>query len=180
MRIDPSVALACRVLGALVFATAAGAKVRHHRELAGVVANYHLLPEALAAPVAWLIVGLEILTAVSLVSAVGLAAGAALAIALLCAFALAMGVNLARGRREIDCGCFQSGLRQRLSAGLIVRNLLLAAAMIPLFGAAGPLSRPLQWADALGAGLAGYALYRSFGELLSLRQSSAQLRKRFV
>jgi hypothetical protein len=180
MTIDPSIALACRVLGTLVFATSAGAKVRHHRELAGVVANYRLLPEALAAPAAWIILALEILAALSLASGVRLEAGAALAIALLCVFALAMGINLARGRRQIDCGCFQSGLRQSLSAPLIARNLLLAAAMAPLFEAEGPLARPLQFIDSLGAGMAAYALYRVFGELLSLRRSAAELRKRFA
>ncbi len=181
MAIDPSVALGARVLGALVFASAAGAKLRHRRELAGVVANYRLLPEALAAPAAWLILALEVLTAASLASGVRLAAGAALAIALLGAFALAMGVNLARGRREIDCGCFQSGLRQRLSVPLLARNLLIAAALTPLLGAAPGLpGPPLEWIDAFGAGLAAYALYRVFGELLALRQSAAQLRKRFV
>ena len=77
------------------------------------VANYRLLPEPLAASAAWTIVGLECLAALSLLSGVWLAAGATLAIALLAGFALAMGINLARGRHEIDCGCFQSGLRQR-------------------------------------------------------------------
>ena len=180
MTIDPSIALACRVLGTLVFATSAGAKVRHHRELAGVVANYRLLPEALAAPAAWIILTLEILAALSLASGVRLEAGAALAIALLCVFALAMGINLARGRREIDCGCFQSGLRQTLSGGLIGRNLVLSAALSSLFVATTPLATPLQWVDGVGAGIAAYALYRAFDQLLSLRRSSAELRKRFA
>lgn len=177
---DPSIALACRVLGTLVFATAAAGKLRHRHELAGVVANYRLLPQPLAAPAAWTVVGLECLSALSLASGVRLELGAALAVGLLCLFALAIGINLARGRREIDCGCFQSGLRQRLSAALIVRNLLLAAMMTALFGATGPLSGPLQWVDGLGAGLAAYALYRAFDQVLSLQYFSAQLRRRFV
>jgi hypothetical protein len=180
MTMDPSIALASRLLGTLVFAAAAAGKVRHRHELAGVVANYRLLPERLAAPAAWTVVALESLAALSLASGVRVHAGAALAIALLCVFALAMGVNLARGRREIDCGCFQSGLRQRLSAGLLARNLLLAAAMTPLLAAAGPLTRPLQWIDGVAAGFAAYALYRAFDQLLSLRHSTAELRKRFV
>lgn len=180
MMMDPSIALACRVLGALVFATAVAGKLRHRHELAGVVANYRLLPQPLVAPAAWMVVALESLAALSLASGVRLVAGAALAIGLLCLFALAMGVNLARGRREIDCGCFQSGLRQRLSVGLIVRNLLLAALMTGLFGATGPVSGSLQWVDGLGAGLAAYALYRAFDQVLSLQYASAQLRKRFV
>ena len=180
MTIDPSVALACRLVGALVFATAATGKIRHRNELVGVVANYRLLPEPLTVPVAWMIVCLETLTALLLATGVRLEAGAALAIALLCAFAIAMGINLARGRREIDCGCFQSGLRQRLSVGLIMRNLLLSAALTPLFAAATPFVQPLQWVDGLGVGLAAYALYKAFDQLLSLNHSSAELRKRFV
>lgn len=180
MTVDPSIALASRVLGALVFAAAVGGKLRHRRELAGVVANYRLLPQWLAAPTAWMLVGLEFLVALSLVSGAWLRTGAALAIVLLGGFALAMAINLARGRREIDCGCFQSGLRQRLSAMLVVRNLVLAAVLTPLLAAGAAGASALQWVDGLGAGLAAYVLYRILGELVSLRQSSAELRRRFA
>lgn len=180
MTIDPSIALAGRVLGALVFAGAAGGKIEHRHELAGVVANYRLLPERLAAPVAWAIVGLECLTVLALVSGRRLAAGAALAIALLVGFALAMTINLARGRREIDCGCFQSGLRQPLSLELVARNLLLAIFLTPLLAGTQPSATALQWIDGLGAGLAAYTLYRLLGELLSLRRLASELRRRFA
>lgn len=180
MTVDPSIALAGRLLGTLVFAKAVGGKIQHRQELAGVVANYRLLPARLAAPAAWMVVGLECLTALSLASGVRLAAGAALAIALLGGFALAMAVNLARGRREIDCGCFQSGLRQPLSAALVARNLLLAAFLTPLLARAPNDATALQWIDGLGAGLAAYTLYQVLGELLSLRRLSAELRRRFA
>ena len=180
MTIDPSVALACRLLGALVFAAAVAGKVAHRHELAGVVANYRLVPDALAAVAAWMIVGLEILVVVSLAGGLYLEAGASLAIALLWVFALAMGINLARGRREIDCGCFQSGLRQRLSWGLIGRNLVLSGALAPLLAAAAAPGAALQWVDGVGGGLVAYGLYRAFDQLLSLRQSSVELRKRFA
>lgn len=181
MTVDPSIVLACRLLGALVFVTAAAGKLKYRHELTGVVANYRLLPESLAAAAAWTVLGLEVLAALLLASGVRAQAGAALAIGLLCVFALAMAINLARGRREIDCGCFQSGLRQTLSAGLIVRNLLLAAALAPVLAAATAApAGPLQWADGLGAGLAAYALYRAFDQLLSLQHSSQELRKRFT
>lgn len=180
MTIDPAVALACRLLGALVFGTAAAGKIAHRHELAGVVANYRLVPDALAPAAAWMVVGLEILVALSLAGGLHSEAGALLAIALLCVFALAMGINLARGRREIDCGCFQSGLRQRLSVGLIGRNLVLSAALSPLLAATAMPAGALQWIDGVGGGLAAYALYRAFDQLLSLRHSSAELRKRFA
>ena len=180
MTADPSIALAGRLLGALVFVAAVGGKIRHRRELAGVVANYRLLPERLAAPAAWMVVTLECLAALSLVSGVHLAAGAALAIALLGGFALAIGINLARGRREIDCGCFQSGLRQRLSVALVARNAALALFLTPLLAAGPAKLTALQWIDGLGAGLTAYVLYQALGELLSLRHFAAQLRRRFA
>lgn len=120
------------------------------------------------------------LTALSLASGVRRVAGAGLGIALLAVFALAMGINLARGRWEIDCGCFQSGRRQSLSAGLIMRNGLMSAALAPLFAATTALESPLQWVDGLGAGLAAYALYRIFDQVLSLGHSVMELRKRFA
>jgi uncharacterized membrane protein YphA (DoxX/SURF4 family) len=180
MSIDPSFALAARLLAALVFATAVRGKVVHRHELPGVIANYQLLPARLAAAAAWTLIGLECLVALSLLSGVGLVAGAALAIALLVAFALAMGINLHRGRRQIDCGCFQSGLRQRLSGTLVARNLVLAALLTPLIAGTGSGATPLQWLDGLGAGLAAYILYQVLGELDSLRYSSAELRRRFA
>lgn len=180
MTVDPAMTLAGRLLGGLVFAAAIAGKVKHRHELAGVVANYRLLPEPLAATAAWMIVGLECLAALSLLSGWRLTAGAALAIVLLAGFALAMGINLARGRREIDCGCFQLGLRQRLSGGLVVRNLVLAILLTPLLMAGVATATALQRIDGLGAGLAAYALYQVLGEILSLRHLSADLRRRFA
>ncbi|HXR93339.1 MAG TPA: MauE/DoxX family redox-associated membrane protein [Steroidobacteraceae bacterium] len=180
MTVDPSIALAGRLLGALVFATAVRGKIKYRHELAGVVVNYRLLPERIAGPAAWMVVGLECLAALSLLSGEWLAAGAALAIVLLAGFTLAMGINLARGRREIDCGCFQSGLRQRLSPALLARNVVLALFLTPLLAVGSASATALQWVDGLGSGFAAYALYQVLGELLSLRHSSAELRRRFV
>ena len=60
------------------------------------------------------------------------AAGSAAAAILLGLFSVAIGINLARGRSHIDCGCFQSALRQQLSISLLVRNGFLIALALPL------------------------------------------------
>lgn len=180
MTVDPAIVLAGRLLGALVFAAAVRGKIKHRHELVGVVANYRLLPERVAAPAAWMVVGLECLVVLSLLSGMWLAVGAALAMALLAGFTLAIGINLAHGRREIDCGCFQSGLRQRLSPALLARNGVLALFLTPLLAVGSASTTALQWVDGLGAGLASYALYQVLGELLSLRHLSAALRRRFA
>jgi len=120
------IGIAIRALLALVFLTAAVGKMRHWAVLHGVIANYRLLPDGLVAPVAYALPPIEaILAATLLVGSMSPwpEAGAA---ALLLVFAAAMGVNLIRGRRDIDCGCFQSALKQGLSWILVVRNVVLA------------------------------------------------------
>jgi hypothetical protein len=61
-----------------------------------------------------------------------------------------------RGRRHIDCGCFQGALRQPLRWALVARNLV----MVLLLGAAGAAGagRPDAWSTANGL-LAGGALF---------------------
>ncbi|MDR0203966.1 MAG: hypothetical protein LBJ40_17620 [Delftia acidovorans] len=143
----PSVAeLSLALLLGAIFALAAGSKLSAWQELPGVIRNFRLLPRGLVLPAALLLPVAEAAIAVGLqVPAVRTAAalGAAL---LLLAFAAALAISLQRGRREIDCGCFRSDLRQPVSAALVVRNLLLALASLAL--AAWPLGlapQPFEW-----------------------------------
>ncbi len=179
MTVDPSILLAMRVLGALVFGTAVVGKLRHRAEFVGVVANYRLVPDALAAPAAWLVIGLELVVVAALVSGIGLAAGAGLATLLLIGFAAAMAINLGRGRREIDCGCFQSALRQRLSWALVARNLVLAALLAVLLGGGALPGTALGLVDGLGAGLMLYLFYLVLDQLVALAAAAAHTRRRF-
>jgi len=182
MSIDPSILIAIRVLGALVFGMAALGKLHHRDEFVGVVANYRLVPEPLVHVVACLVVALETVVVLSIATGVGLAAGAGLAVILLCGFALAMAINLARGRQEIDCGCFQSTLRQRLSVPLMVRNLVLTAAILPLIEAGARSARlvPLQVLDGVAGGIVLFVLYQVFSQMLALRDVAEATRKRFA
>jgi len=193
MSIDPSILIASRVLGALVFGMAVLGKLHHRDEFVGVVANYRLVPEPLVPVVAWLVVALETVVVLSLATGVRLAAGAGLAVILLSGFALAMTINLARGRQEIDCGCFQSALRQRLSVPLIVRNLALTAAILPLVEAGArsarllPLLRGemqsaslLQVLDGVAGGTVLFVLYQVFSQMLALQDAAEATRKRFA
>jgi uncharacterized membrane protein YphA (DoxX/SURF4 family) len=122
-------ALMIRTLVSLVFLTAAYGKFRHAVPFQGVVANYRLLPDAIVAPAAYLIPPVELLLGATLLLGLAFPWPELGAAALLLLFALAMGVNLRRGRRHIDCGCFQSALRQTLSWTLVARNVALASLM---------------------------------------------------
>jgi len=120
------VQIAVRTLIALVYLTAALGKMRHWAVFHGVVANYRLLPAALAAPFAYCLPPFEALLGAALLFGLLSPWAEAAAAALLLLFAAAMGVNLLRGRRNIDCGCFQSALKQRLRWILVIRNCVMA------------------------------------------------------
>jgi uncharacterized membrane protein YphA (DoxX/SURF4 family) len=119
---------AVRIATALIFLTAALGKMRRWSAFEGVLANYRLLPEALNRPAAWLLPPAEILLALAL--ALGLPDAEIAASGLLSVFAAAMAINLMRGRRYIDCGCFDASLRQTLRWPLVVRNIALSVLLM--------------------------------------------------
>ncbi|WP_253340853.1 MauE/DoxX family redox-associated membrane protein [Sphingobium sp. OAS761] len=114
----------------IVFLAAATAQWRHRAMMPGIIANYRLLPVAMV-PVAALLLPLaELLTGAAL--AAGLRPFAPIAgIALLLLFAAAMAINIRRGRDHIDCGCGHGALAHPIGAGLVVRNMVLAALLAP-------------------------------------------------
>jgi hypothetical protein len=166
--VNPDAAVAIRTLIALVFLAAAIGKMRHWTIFAGVVANYRLLPQALVAPATYALPPME--AAIGAASATGLWApwSAAAAALLLTVFAWAMTVNLLRGRRHIDCGCFQGTLKQPLRWILVIRNTLL----VLLIGAslAAPPGRPDGWAVAngLSAGCALFVILQTLNALWAI------------
>jgi len=131
----PEFSIAVRVLVGLVFLTAGIGKMRHWGVFRGVVANYRLLPQFLEIPVAYALPPVEAVLGAALLLGRATSWAAPGAASLLLIFAIAMGINLRRGRRQIDCGCFQGALKQPLSWKLVVRNAalacLLAAAFVP-------------------------------------------------
>ena len=152
----PEIVIAIRTLIALVFLGAAAAKMRNWTIFPGIVANYRLLPQVMVGPVAYALPPLEAAIGATLPTGLFAPWPEAAAAALLCVFAVAMGINLLRGRRHIDCGCFQGALKQPLRWMLTIRNVLLAA-LLPV-AAAGLSGRPDGWTVANGV-LAGGALF---------------------
>jgi hypothetical protein len=152
------------LLLALVFGQAAWSKFAAWTEFEGVVANYRLLPRALVPPVAYVLPPLEALLAVA-VLVPPTRTGAACALGtLLVGFAIAIAINVARGRVDIDCGCFRASLKQNLSWWLVLRNALLVAAAF--VAASPPAVRDTGWAEgavAVLAALTVFAMYLSVG-----------------
>jgi hypothetical protein len=154
---------------ALVLFAAAWHKLAQAEVFAGALQAYDLVPVnavlglARALPVVEVAIGIGVL--VPLTRQPALIAFAALMLL----YAGAMGVNLIRGRRQIDCGC--GGAAHPLSWALVLRNAVLAALALAVLGPTSP--RGFEWLDGitLVAGvLALYGLYLLFDELL--RQGS--------
>lgn len=123
---------------AALFAASTLHKLRALAEWPGVVRNYRLVPDAVAGTVAGVLLAAEALTAAALLWAPARRLGACSAALLLILFGAALWINVRRGRTSIDCGCFGSRLRQRISAWMVARNLALALFALTLLLPRGP------------------------------------------
>jgi hypothetical protein len=143
--IDPVVELSICFALALLFAAAAWHKVSDRVRFGATVGAYSLLPPWLVSPVARVLPLLEACIAVGLVYPPTRSAAALAAVPLLTLYTIAIAANLARGRREIDCGCFASSARVPLSKWLLLRNgILIVASCVLLL----PIrTRALMWVD---------------------------------
>ncbi|HEY5568720.1 MAG TPA: MauE/DoxX family redox-associated membrane protein [Gammaproteobacteria bacterium] len=146
--LDPVVSISVSYALAVLWLTAAVHKAAGFGGFLGTLRAYRIVPRALLWPCALIIIGVEAGLGIALLAPIERALPLAAAAGLLTLYAAAIGVNLARGRRYIDCGCTGPGLRHPLGAWMVWRNLALAAAAL----AAGGLpvaDRPLLWVDAL-------------------------------
>lgn len=165
-----------------VFALAGVDKLRHRALVAGVIANYRLLPAPLVDPVAGVLPWIECGLGFGLIAS-GISGFAPLrwlalpAAALLLLFAAAMAINIARGRRHIDCGCGHGALRQQLAPALVVRNVLLALAVM-IHAIAPPAEASVAGAVlALAAGIALFLMIQVSNALTALAASPLAARK---
>ena len=172
--------IAARLFGAGLFLLAIHGKLRNWMPFVGIVANYHLLPNGAERPAAVLIVVAEAIVAASLATGIAMALGGLLGIVLLLAFAAAMTIAVARGQRLIDCGCFQSSLRQTLNPTLVVRNLLLAAMLLPVLVVSAPPAGPIELAEGVAAGIALLLLNAAVATIVSVRDANGRLRERLA
>jgi hypothetical protein len=160
--VDPVIVSLVQGALVLLFATAAFHKLADLSAFEAVFGDYEILPRAWAPLGAHALVSLELAVTVALAWGLLPLAGASTAslfgasgvAGAMTVYALAIGVNLARGRRDLDCGCMgPAGRPQRVAAWLIARNAVVAAAAAGLaavqLGVLGEGVRPLHWIDGL-------------------------------
>jgi hypothetical protein len=151
----------------LLWASAAVHKLQPTSDFRATIVGYDLLPVRMASLVAVVLPLMEIATSVGLWLATPYFAVSSIFLFLL--YSVAIGVNLTRGRRDLDCGCGGPALNQKISNGLIYRNVALAFATLLLVLPMG--SRSLDWGDActIVAGILVVSLlYAATDQLLAI------------
>lgn len=160
--IDPVINGILEASLALIFLASGIEKIRDFAWFTEAVRQYRLVPDSVLSPVAFAVPAAELAFAAGLLYPPSRSLAAAGAIALLLLFALAIGINLARGRREIDCGCWgPAAQRSEISGWLVVRNIALAlpAGLLLMPDAA----RAVHWIDFATIGFATIAVLFLFG-----------------
>jgi len=175
--LDPVIPLVIALSLAALWLLAAAHKLRAFDAFSGVLADYRLLPARATGVCAAAVIGVELCLGMGLLMPIGrnfALAGSALVLVL---YAGAITVNIARGRRFIDCGCSGFAEQQPLGVWLVVRNLLLAlmafAATLPVQG------RVLVWFDAVAISTAvcvSAFLYAAINRLFAQGPDLARLR----
>lgn len=163
---DPVVIRAVGAALAVILILGALAKLRDLELFRYAVENYRLLPAGLVAPFARGFALAELAAGALLVVQAAQPAAALLALAVLAVATGAVVLSLQRGLDRIECGCGGNG--QRISWGLVSRNLVLMAG-IALTGA-GELPRPLgafDYCSVAGVALALLAIYACANQLLA-------------
>lgn len=145
MHSDPIFIIASALAIAVLLASAATHKVRAPARFARQLADYQLLPDSLVRPVARLVPLLELAIAFALLVPVSRGWAALSAASLLALYAAAIGINLWRGRRDIDCGCAGPDQAQPLRPVLLLRNSVLV--VLALLASVAPIARDMTVFD---------------------------------
>ena len=164
--IDFFTAVVCWMLG-LLMASAARHKLLNWARFKASFAAYRLVPGRMVTASAALILAAEVAVSFGLFALMKPALLAAAA--LLMVYMVAMAINLARGRRFIDCGCGDEPAP--LSYMLLARNTVLAGLAVWAALVQGGTSS-LTWLAggvALVAAVLAYGVYLSIEQLLANR-----------
>lgn len=177
--IHPIFQFASAFLLALLMGSSAASKIGQREILEGVISNYRILPSRLVRPTAFVLPMLECAICLALLLPVLRSSASLAALLLIGVFTMAIGVNLARGRTWIDCGCFSATLRQPISWGVIARNaFFMIAATLPLIKENDRATGMWELAVAVVMAVALFVLSLSFG--LIMPAYSAQDRHDFL
>ena len=164
---------------ALLLAIASTHKFADRAGFAEALAAYRVLPEGWARRAAPVVMGLELALAVGILNSSTRRACVLGAMLLLTSYALGVAVNLARGRRDLDCGCGPLRDRRPIAPWMLGRNallvLILAVSSVPWTPRA---LTPTDFLTIIGGIVAAAILYTTLDRLLGdIRPKAILLRR---
>ena len=132
----PVAQMILRLLLSMIFFISSTHKIRQPQQFVATIASYDLLPKAWHKSLAFIIICTEATVSILLFLGWQSRTVAAVCIFMLMIFSYAIGINLIRGRTDLDCGCFGSKHSGKFNLKLIGRNfiLLLTAVYVILWG----------------------------------------------
>ena len=151
LELDPVIHTSAILAMALIFAVAAVHKLLSLAVFIEQLTNYKLLPEKWAPLVGTIIPWLELGAVILLINSSTRTTGIIMLGILIIIYTAAIGINLYRGRVDIDCGCLGDNgnqlNEQKLSGWMILRNIIIG--MFIVCAALGTGQRSLSWLDSV-------------------------------
>jgi hypothetical protein len=174
---DPVITIIISICMSLMFGFAAAHKLADLAVFKATIDEYQLIPLTLAGTVAALLMVAELLAAILVLVPAIRTYGLMIMAVLLFLYTAGIGINLLRGRRDIDCGCSGPASRHELSGWLVLRNLVMLSLVLL---ATSPLAqRPANWLDAvvvLFSVMVTSGLYMGMNQMLAQAPRLAALR----
>ena len=174
---DPVIIIIISICMSLMFGIAAVHKLRAFALFKATMNEYRLVPRALSGGVAFVMVATELAVALLVLIPATHTISLLVMALLLFVYTIAIGINLLRGRRNIDCGCSGPAARHEISEWLMLRNLVLLSLVLL---ATNPFTlRPMNWLDAvvvLFSVMVASGLFMGINQLLAQAPRLAALR----
>jgi uncharacterized membrane protein len=165
--IDPALGYLVILDMAALLGWSALQKLGARREFFEVLTAYRVLPERWVPAAVYVLPSAELLIALALLIPVSRRAAGVAAAGLLLIYGCAIAVNLARGRRDLDCGCGLASGRRTIAEWMLVRNATMTCAAVTVALPWAPRTLALLDIMTIVAGASAAALlYASIDALL--------------
>lgn len=129
----------------LMFLFDAADKALNFRRFVNSLGAYQLCPDGMTQAAAIVLGSCGFLVGAALLGDIAVVQAAAGGSVLLMVFAAGMAINLARGRRDLECGCGTAADGQRLEWRLVARNIAMAGVLLLAATATSHSAHPRLW-----------------------------------
>ena len=163
----PLTFLFLRVIIGIVFLISSIGKIIDHKKFIQIVINYEILSPSLSLLYGFFLPYIELIIAIMIILGLFVDAAGYVGILMILSFIYAVSVNVVRGRKNLDCGCFGKFLERKLGLPTLLDDIvILLLSFVLIFSSSRFLSLDLL----IIPGTQG-ATYPIFGDVLPFLMS---------